>query len=130
MKLTTKKIDGYVVHLTPTWYQVDDVNQIDEGGHGMDEQTTLVQTVDGRDEVDQAVKAERAKGREKLRAVAADLEYYRNKLVHLYNAMSLVTDVFDDSKPETKFSLSTFTPVVREIADELEETKESLFERW
>ena len=91
-------------------------------------QTDVIQTPERQDE-EQAVRTERARNREKLCSVAADLEYFRNKLVHLYNAMSLVTDCFDESKPETRFSLSTFTPVVREIADELDETREKLFER-
>lgn len=80
-------------------------------------------------DVEQAVKAERAKAREKIRSVSNDLTYFGNKLRHAYNAMALCTNAFDEDKPENRFSLSTFAPVVREIVDELEETRDELWER-
>ena len=57
------------------------------------------------------------------------MEYLRNKAVHLSNAMQLCTDAFDADKPENRYSLTTFCPVVAELADDLDELRSSLWER-
>ena len=93
------------------------------------EQADVIRTPESQD-AEQAVKAEKARCREKIVTVAQDLLYHVNQLQHLYNAMALVIDCFDADKPENRFSLSTFAPVVREVADDLEETRQELLERW
>ena len=61
--------------------------------------------------------------------VSGELEYLRNKAVHLSNAMQLCTDAFDADKPENRYSLTTFCPVVAELADDLDDLRSSLWER-
>ncbi len=77
-------------------------------------------------ELEPAVKAERERLIKLKKVVGGDLEYIQNKLTHLYNAMLLATDCFDSDKPENRFSLSTFSPVVAEVVDDLEDTKNIL----
>ena len=64
----------------------------------------------------------------KLRSkVAGELEYLRNKARHLYNGMSVCIGVYDEDKPGNRFSLSTFAPVVDELAEELDELRSELW---
>lgn len=81
------------------------------------------------DEQTQAVKVDRSELLQLKGRIAGELEYLQNKAVHLSNAMKLCTDAFDASKPENRYSLTTFCPVVAELADELEELRASLWER-
>jgi hypothetical protein len=90
------------------------------------EQPDVIQTAD---EPTQAVKVDRSELLQLKGRVSNELEYLRNKAVHLSNAMQLCTDTFDADKPENRYSLTTFCPVVAELAEELEGLRSSLWER-
>ena len=90
------------------------------------EQPDVIRTAD---EQTQTVKVDRSELLRLKGRVAGELEYLRNKAVHLSSAMQLCTDAFDADKPENRYSLTTFCPVVAELADELEELRASLWER-
>lgn len=89
------------------------------------EQAAVIRTEEGQERKPVLIDREellQLKGR-----ISRELEYLHNKAVHLANAMQLVTDAFDADRPENRFSLSTFGPVVAEIGDELDELRSSLW---
>ena len=88
------------------------------------EQTDVIRTADG-----QTAMIDRGELLRLKQKVSGELEDLRNKAVHLRNAMQLCTDAFDADKPENRYSLTTFCPVVAELADDLDELRSSLWER-
>ena len=85
-------------------------------------------SVVGQSDVEKQVQAKvKAQMFELKSTISADLTFYEHKLKNLYSVMMMCIDALDSGKGvNVQISLSTFAPVVREIAEELVDLRDEV----